>query len=88
MAIKTFIYRRKGDTYYVEPGSIWTRDLFASGRPMDEHVEEMLRNGWELMSSSSASGHIKAGMALMTGGLSLLVGGRTPPTISLTFKKI
>lgn len=87
MAIKTFIYRRKGNAYYVEPGSIWTRDLFVSGRSMDEHIEEMQKNGWEVMNSSSDSGHVKTGLALVTGGLSLLVGGRTPSTITLTFTK-
>ena len=59
---------------------------------MDNHIQRMLTDGWEVMNSVNDTGHVRVGKTLavagLTGGLSLLFGAsRTASTLTLTFKK-
>jgi hypothetical protein len=87
MPIKTFAYRDRSGTYYLEPFR-----SFAVNTTMDDHINGLLEDGWELLNSASDGGHVRVGKTLalsaMTGGLSLLFGAsRTKKEVTLTFKK-
>ena len=80
MRVRTFTYTLRGGEYRTD-----------SGTQMDAHIQRMVERGWELLNSTSDTGHVRIGKTLavgaLTGGLSLLFGGsRTAKTITLTFK--
>jgi hypothetical protein len=81
MQVRTFTFTLRSGEYWCENG--YTR--------MDEHIQNMIGGGWEVLNSTNDTGHVRVGKTLlvagMTGGLSLLFGGsRTAKTITLTFK--
>ena len=81
MQVRTF-------TYTLRSGEYWAEDGYMK---MDDQVQRLLGGGWELLNSTSDTGHMRVGKTLavgaLTGGLSLLFGGsRTAKTITLTFK--
>lgn len=84
MQIKTFVYRLRKGTYWLESGR--------GTQAMDDHIRELANTGWEPMNSANDPGHVRLGKTLMltalTGGLSLFFGAsRTAQTITLTFRR-
>ena len=64
-----------------------------NSKKMDDHVAEMLQDGWELVNSGNDTGHVNVGRtvaaAALTGGLSLLFGAsRSAEKVTLTFKRV
>ncbi len=83
--VKTFSYAKYNKQFMLE--GVW------SPKAMDDHVAEMLREGWQLLNSSGDSGHVNVGRTVIaaaaTGGLSLLLGAsRSRERITLTFTRI
>jgi hypothetical protein len=79
-------------TYTMRAGAHRLPGLFGSGKTMDDHVAEMMSDGWEPMNSAADAGHVRVGKTLagmaLTGGLSLFFGAsRTAEKITLTFKR-
>jgi hypothetical protein len=70
--VKTFRYRRTWGTYYV--------DRFASTRTMDDHISQMLQQGWTLFNATTFPGQARVGDTLAANRtdrlLGLVAGGR------------
>ena len=66
MEVKTFTYKKILNTYYLQK-------MFGN-KKMDDHIAEMAKNGWEILSSANHKGPSK--------GI-----GLSGETITLTFKK-
>lgn len=48
MEVKTFTYKKKLNTYYLEK-------MFSNTK-MDDHIAEMARDGWEILNSANHKG--------------------------------
>jgi len=81
--VKTFTYKKMFGQFRLESDP---------SKTMDEHVTEMIRDGWQLVHSGQSGGHINVGRtaawALATGGLGLLLGAsRAAEKVTLMFRK-
>jgi len=61
-----------------------------SNMGMEEHINLLITNGWEVVNQTGLPGHVRLGRTLtgaaLTGGLSLLAGGsRTADRVSITY---
>ena len=60
---------------------------------MEEHINLLITNGWEVVNQTGLPGHVRLGRTLtgaaLTGGLSLLAGGsRTADRVSITYRRV
>lgn len=79
-------------TYTYKCGSFGIFSENMSGMRMEDHINMMVTNGWEIISQTGLPGHIRLGrtlvMAELTAGLSLLAGGsRTKDIVMMTFRR-
>ena len=66
MEVKTFTYKKILNTYYLQKAF--------SNKKMDDHIAEMVKDGWEILNSGSHKGPSR--------GI-----GLSGETITMTFKK-
>ena len=60
---------------------------------MEQHINLMLANGWEVVNQTGLPGHVRLGRTLagaaLTGGISLLAGGsRTADRVTITYRRV
>jgi hypothetical protein len=81
--VQTFTYTGK---------SGWLSEQF-SKMLMEQHINLMITNGWEVVAQTGIGGHVRLGRTLagaaLTGGLSLLAGGsRTADRATITYRRV
>lgn len=60
---------------------------------MEQHINLMIANGWEVVNQTGLPGHVRLGRTLtgaaLTGGISLLAGGsRTADRVTITYRRV